>query len=191
MCLRDTAAALQPSHQQDWRCFLGGSRKACSAPAMRWPPGSASQSPSEWLWGNHSCQRTQTANHPCLLQGQTEEFFLKTFYFLWSTNKSRQTTTQVSNGQLLASPESLCIPRQSRLSLFRKLLVTQLCPILSRPIDCSPQGSSVHVILQARILEWVAMPFSRGSSQSRDWTPVSCIAGRLFTIWATREAFSS
>ena len=43
-------------------------------------------------------------------------------------------------------------------------------------------------IFQARILEWVAIPFSRGSSQPRDWTQVSCIAGRFFTIWATREA---
>ena len=45
-----------------------------------------------------------------------------------------------------------------------------------------------HGILQARVLEWVAIPFSRGSSQPRDWTWVSCIAGRFFTSWATREA---
>ena len=48
-------------------------------------------------------------------------------------------------------------------------------------------GSSVHGILQARILEWVAMPSSRGSSQPRDWTWISCIAGRFFIMWATRE----
>ena len=53
------------------------------------------------------------------------------------------------------------------------------------PIDCS---SSVHGILQERILEWVAMPSSRGSSQPRDRTQVSHIAGRFSTIWATREA---
>ena len=46
----------------------------------------------------------------------------------------------------------------------------------------------VRGILQARILEWVAFPFSRGSSQPRDWTQVSCIAGRFFTSWSTREA---
>ena len=46
-------------------------------------------------------------------------------------------------------------------------------------------GSSVRGIFQARILEWVAISFSRGSSRPRDWTPVSCIAGRFFTIWAT------
>ena len=55
-------------------------------------------------------------------------------------------------------------------------------------MDCSPPGSSVHGILQARILEWVAMPSSRGSSQSRDRTQVSRIAGGFFTIWITREA---
>ena len=56
-----------------------------------------------------------------------------------------------------------------------------------RPHNCSPPGSSVHGILQARILEWVAIPFSRGSSQPRDRTWVACIAGRFFTGWATRE----
>ena len=47
---------------------------------------------------------------------------------------------------------------------------------------------SVYEILQARILEWVAFPFSKESSQPRDQTQVSCIAGTFFTIWATREA---
>ena len=56
------------------------------------------------------------------------------------------------------------------------------------PMDCSPPGCSVYGILQARILEWVAIPFSRESSQPRDQTQVSCIAGGFFTIWATREA---
>ena len=49
-----------------------------------------------------------------------------------------------------------------------KVLVTQLCPTIFDPIDCSPPGSSVHGILQARILQWVAIPFSRGSFQSKD-----------------------
>ena len=61
-------------------------------------------------------------------------------------------------------------------------LVAQLFPTLCDPTDCSPPGSSVHGILQARILEWVAMPSSRGSSQPRDRTQVSRIAGRFFTI---------
>ena len=68
------------------------------------------------------------------------------------------------------------------------VLVAQSCPTLCNPTDYSLQGTSVHGILQARILKWVAIPFSRGSSQPRDWTCVSCMAGRFFTIWATREA---
>ena len=67
------------------------------------------------------------------------------------------------------------------------VLVTQSCLTVCNPVDCSPPGSSVHEILQAWILEWVAMPFSRGSSWPKDGTQVSCIAGRFFTILATRE----
>ena len=59
--------------------------------------------------------------------------------------------------------------------------VTQLCPTVCDPIDCSLPGSSVHGILQARILEWVAISFSRGSSQPRDITSISCLVGRFFT----------
>ena len=59
-------------------------------------------------------------------------------------------------------------------------LVTQSCLSLCDPMDCSPPGSSVHGTSQARILEWVAMPSSRESSQPRDWTQVSCIAGGFF-----------
>ena len=54
--------------------------------------------------------------------------------------------------------------------------------------SCDPVDYIVHGILQARILEWVAFPFSRGSSQASDQTQVSCIAGGFFTSWATREA---
>ena len=63
------------------------------------------------------------------------------------------------------------------------MLVAQSCPSLCDPTDCSPPGFSVHGILQARILECVAIPFSRGTSQPRDWTLVSCISGRFFTVW--------
>ena len=68
------------------------------------------------------------------------------------------------------------------------VLFAQSCPTLCDPIDCSPPGSSVHGTLQARILEWIAIPFSRGSSWPRDQTWVSCIADGFFTIWATRGA---
>ena len=68
--------------------------------------------------------------------------------------------------------------------------VSQLCPALYNTLDCSPPGSSVHGIYQARILKWIAISFSRGSSQPRDWTSVFCVscnAGRFFTCWAIRE----
>ena len=68
-----------------------------------------------------------------------------------------------------------------------KVLVTQLCPALCDPMDCSPPGFSVHGILQARILESIET-FSRGSSWPRDQTQVSCIEGWFLTIWATRKA---
>ena len=70
---------------------------------------------------------------------------------------------------------------------WKKSEVAQSCPTLCDPMDCSPPGSSIHGIFQARILEWVAISFSRRSSWPRDWTWVSHIVGRRFTIWATRE----
>ena len=66
---------------------------------------------------------------------------------------------------------------------WSEVKVTQSCPNL-----CDPMDYTVHRILQFRILEWVAFPFSRGSSQPRDPTQVSHIAGGFFTSWATREA---
>ena len=65
--------------------------------------------------------------------------------------------------------------------------VTQSCPTLCNPMDCSLPGFSVHGIFQAKILEWGAISFSKRSAQPRDWTPVSHIVGRRFTVWATRE----
>ena len=73
---------------------------------------------------------------------------------------------------------------------FIELLIffAQSCPTLCNPMDCSLPGFSVHGIFQARVLEWVAIAFSRGSSWPRDQTRVSSIVGRCFTLWATREA---
>ena len=68
--------------------------------------------------------------------------------------------------------------------------VTQSCPTLCNPMDCSLPGSSVHGIFQSRVLEWVAVFFSRGSSQPSDWTWLSHIVGRHFSVWATREGIN-
>ena len=66
--------------------------------------------------------------------------------------------------------------------------VTQLCLTLCDPMDCSPPGSSIHRVFQAKILEWVAISFSKRPSWPRDWTQVFRIIDRHFTIWTTREA---
>ena len=63
-----------------------------------------------------------------------------------------------------------------------KVLVTQSCPTICDPMGYSPPGFFVHGILQVRIRKWVAIASSMGFSQPRDWTRVSCIAGRFFTI---------
>ena len=68
------------------------------------------------------------------------------------------------------------------------VLVAPSCPTLCDPLGCSPPGSSVHGILQAWILKWVAIYFSSGSSRPKDRAWISCIVDRFFTIWATREA---
>ena len=69
---------------------------------------------------------------------------------------------------------------------WSEVLVSQSCPTLCGPMDYSPPGPSVHGILQAGTLKWVAIPFSRGSSRPRDWTHASCIVGWFFTVWATQ-----
>ena len=80
----------------------------------------------------------------------------------------------------------MCIINK-RKELVCKCYSYSVMSTLFDPMDCSLPGSSVHGILQAKIPEWVAFPFSRGSSQPRDWTWVSWIAGRFFTIWTTRD----
>ena len=66
--------------------------------------------------------------------------------------------------------------------------VTQSCLTLCDPMNCNLSGSFVHGIFQARVLEWIAISISSGSSRPRSRTPVSHITGRSFTIWVTREA---
>ena len=80
-----------------------------------------------------------------------------------------------------------CLNTEFFTPLVVVLLVAQSCPTLRDPMDCSLPGFPVHEILQSRILEWVVISSSGGSSHTRDRTQVSCIAGGFFTMWATRE----
>ena len=81
---------------------------------------------------------------------------------------------------ILNDIKALCFTHENH--MYMKVKVAQLCPTL-----CNPKDYTAHGILQARILEWVAFPFSRGSSQPKDQTQVSRIVGRLFTARATGE----
>ena len=106
-----------------------------------------------------------------------DEIILLDYYSLLNSRGSSSLTNSKKKKAKVLIPLSA--------SMGAKLL--QSCPTLCDAMDYSPPISSVHGILQARILAWVAISFSRGSSWPRDQTWVSCIAGRFFTIWATRE----
>ena len=95
-----------------------------------------------------------------------------------------------SSYSMLPVPSSLCekqVLKDHGSSWQVACMCAQLCLTLWDPMDCSSPCSSVHGIFQVGIKEWVAISSSRGSSQLRDWTQVSCIADRRFTLWATRE----
>ena len=104
----------------------------------------------------------------CMLSIRTDTWCKVSRIFMW--RDYLKLTTHTENGT----------PSESE--------VAQLCPTLCNPFDCSLPGSSLDGVLQARILEWIAISFSRGSSWPRDQTRVSHIAGRCFNLWATREA---
>ena len=93
----------------------------------------------------------------------------------------------------LGLKKSYTLPQCKKINIFLKVVLlwlfsTKSCPILCNPMDCSPPGSSVHGSLQARILEWVVISFSRGSSRPRDQTGISWIDKQILYHWATREA---
>ena len=127
-------------------------------------------------------------------------FFFQFFWFIFLPGvfKSLCVVSQYLRYLQVNYYEKNSLPIWSFISSFMNCLpwlwvseATQSCPTLCGPVDCNPPGSSIHVILQARILEWLAISFARGSSQLRDRTQVSHIAGRRFNLWATREAMLS
>ena len=107
----------------------------------------------------------------------------------WVSFKANKELNEISRKKLSQQQkESHSLGYSQKLSSEVKVFVAQQCPNLCDPMDYSLPSSSVHGILQAKILEWVAIPFSRESSQPADQTQVFCIAGRFFTIWTTWEA---
>ena len=97
----------------------------------------------------------------------------------------------ISNTQEVSSSAQKCGNWKISVSSFSEVLLSELlspsCLTLCHPMDCSLPGSSVHGIFQAIVLEWIAISFSRGSSQPRAQIQVSHIVDRCFTLWATRE----
>ena len=132
-------------------------------------------------WGHTESDTTERLSTHLLLQTQLaiagllyfpKQFYLKLYQPDLNTN---------DNATKWPLTDIRCTRGQSYMKIMC-VLVAQLCPKLCDPMDCSPPGSSVHGILQAGILEWVAISFSGGSSQPRDQTQVSCTAGEFFTI---------
>ena len=147
----------------------GGLRTGDAQPACTWSPGETSgESSLEWVQMDTRVQKTAvpaTQNLQTINAGEGEA--------------EREPSSTLGGSVNWYSHYA----EHSGVSLkWSEVNVTQLCLTLCDPL------CTVHGILQARILEWVAVPFSVGSSQPRDRTPVSHIAGRLFTSWATREA---
>ena len=119
-----------------------------------------------------------SASHPqhTARQQTQPQKFTKLFYlFLFFVQQNL--LVDVANNLIHAKFNFVCVC----------VLVAQSCPTLCDPMDCSPPGSSVHGVLQARILGWVAIPVSKGSSPLGHRVWVSCIAGIFFTLWAARE----
>ena len=107
------------------------------------------------------------------------------FFFFAVMNKTATKNLHAGFGVNISFNSFEWIPKRKIDGLYGKTIfsfvtVTQLCLTL-----CNPKDYTIHGILQARMLEWVAIPFSRGSSQPRDQTQVSCIAGGFLTSWAT------
>ena len=146
------------------------------------------------------CQRMLNLQHSCtishtskvmlkILQARLQQYVNQELPDVQvGFSKGRRTRDQITNIHWIIEKakefqKSFCFFDHTKLFDYVKAKVAQLCPTLWDPVNCT-----VHGILQTSILEWVAFPFSRGSSQPRDRTQVSCIAGGFFTSWATREA---
>ena len=139
---------------------------------------------------NSSCSQYQRCKSPSsmlkvlwdtisILLSNALHLFLRTAHVVWRKNAVFSTKECFKDGILYLSSKPFCVI----------VLIAQSCLTLCSPTDCSSPGSSVHGILQAGTLEWVAVPFSRGSSPPKDWTQVSRTAGRFFTVWATCGTF--
>ena len=137
---------------------------------------------------NKSCLASRQKYYPFLCVSFPRQFSFSRHFCRFPSRLSAVSLNWSLNIEHNATGLFLLYPSKVELSfsIFQTLCAQSLqsVPTLCDPMDYSPPVSSIHGILQARILEWVAISFSKGSSWSRDWTWVSCIAGRFFTHWA-------
>ena len=136
-----------------------------------------------------SCLSTQKQSLLASLQGSIMSFPPKLYYCLCPLKRAQTDSFGQTLFQILAQPPSTygrsqnpAAQNHSSLVWKKDVSVCQSCQTLCDPMDCSPPGSSVHGISQARILEWVAISFSRGSSWPRDRSHVFALSGGFFTI---------
>ena len=128
-------------------------------------------------WWSGACSHQPSGAYGLVTINQSENY-AQVDHVPWDTRLSPCWNPSGSFGFLSKTICSPCL----------KVKVAQSCPTLCSPMDCSLPSSSVRGILQVRTLECVVIPFSRGSSRSRDQTQVFCTASRFVIIWATREA---
>ena len=139
-------------------------------------------------WWEYSYRENQETWWTGLFHQESQLFFI--FLHTASPGSLMMLTPGILS-RSLSSPRGEPRGRKPRSQAHHSLSSTlsHFCHVrLFNPVFYSPPGSSAHGLLQASILKWVVMPFSRGSSQTLDRTQVSCTAGRLFTFWATKEA---
>ena len=137
----------------------------------------------EWVAFSFSRRSSQLRDRNCLLHLLHWQAGSSLIHLQLIPSFANKCLITVSLCGLSTWKKNLLISLTQTFRLKMKVRVTQSCPTL-----CDPMDYTLHGILQARILKWVAFPFSRGSSQPRDQTQVSHIAGRFFTSWAAREA---
>ena len=185
--------------QQSWRKGLSVSLVMLYQQASVSPPSThlrsflLSSQNSERRWDNWSHPGLYPSHNFPLPQGKSFCLFLGPLGILEHKVVTHRLLVEYSLTKIQSDLHFHLVSVVSNIDVFhcenvKKVLVAPLCLTLCDPMDCSLPGSSVHGILQARILKWVAIPFSRGSSWPRERTWVSHIAGKFFTIRTTREA---
>ena len=140
---------------------------------------------------NQEKKQSSGSKNDHILKLADENFTTVIINMLKDFRKTEQKKWQVEN--ISREMQTWKENQKEILELKNSVKVTQSCPILCNPTDCRLPGSSVHGIHQIRIPEWVAIPFSTGSSQPRNQTLglIFHTAGRFFTVWATKEIWET